>query len=78
MQWLRSFRNYASFSLGQDDHPGQEHAERRSSLERFKAGVTIAFGESKKFGWTTKYVNGRLDDTLQEVDFVESAFSVKF
>jgi hypothetical protein len=23
-------------------------------FERFEGGVTIAFGESKKFGWTTK------------------------
>jgi hypothetical protein len=47
-------------------------------FERFEGGVTFAFGESNKFGWTTKYVNGRLDDTLQEVDFIESAFSMKF
>jgi hypothetical protein len=40
--------------------------------------VTFALGESKKFGWTTKYVNGRLDDTLQRVDYVESALSLKF
>jgi hypothetical protein len=47
-------------------------------FERFEGGLTVAFGESRKFGWTTKYVHGRLDDTLQEVDFIESAFSMKF
>jgi hypothetical protein len=47
-------------------------------FERFEGGVTFALGESKKFGWTTKYVHGRLDDTLQEVDFVESALSLRF
>jgi hypothetical protein len=48
------------------------------TFERFEGGVTFALGESNKFGWTTKYVHGRLDDTLQEVDFVESALSLKF
>ena len=48
------------------------------TFERFEGGVTFALGESNKFGWTTKYVHGRLDDTLQEVDYVESALSLKF
>jgi hypothetical protein len=48
------------------------------TFERLEAGVTIMFGDSQNFGWTTKYVNGRLDDTLQEVEYVESAVSVKF
>ncbi|MGA9604173.1 MAG: hypothetical protein WBQ82_08660 [Methyloceanibacter sp.] len=48
------------------------------TFERFEGGVTFALGESKKFGWTTKYVKGRLDDTLQRVDYVESALSLRF
>jgi hypothetical protein len=48
------------------------------SFERFETGVTFALGKGKRFGWTTKYVHGRLDDTLQEVDFIESALSLKF
>lgn len=47
-------------------------------FQYFEAGLTYTFPGAKNFGIGLRYVNGDVATTLEEQEFLEASFTVKF